>query len=105
MADGGESEVDGRVEENDDGTIIVRLHRHVKTGGESHTRITVHEFTSKILPKAERMEKEGATTEVMLDIARDLCTPKGASDALRGMKDTQNLVQAVTIQMGKYQDG
>lgn len=96
-----------RLLENADGTIVIRLRKSAKLGGEEHDRLTVHEFTAKLLPKLEKMHQSGGepSLEAMLELAEDLSTPKGIVGELRSHADVELVVDAVNRQAGKYQDG
>lgn len=88
-----------RIDENADGSLVLKLHHPVTFEGADIERLTMRKITVFALRKV--VNDKG--TYNALDMACVLALPEGAADKLDSAVDADLLVLAVQTQMGKYQ--
>lgn len=87
---------DARLEENADGTIIVKLNRPVRVGSEDVARLTVGRMKAK---HVRQVTRAGGGLDDYADL---IVTPEGATGELESDEDHVAVMRAVDRQLGKY---
>lgn len=90
---------DARLEENSDGTIIVKLTRPARVGSEDLHRLTVGRIKAKHVRQVTRAEGS------LDDYADLIVIPEGATGELESEEDHVAVMRAVDRQLGKYLSG
>lgn len=93
------AEADARLEENGDGTIIVRLLCPVQVAGETLHRLTVGRVKVRHVRDSRGREDE------VDHYADALVRPAGAVGELESDADYTAVIRAVERQLGKYRAG
>lgn len=94
-------DVESRIIENSDGTLIVRLVEPVKLRGETVERVTLRRIRAR---DARIYLDEGGlnTNALMLDLASSIAVPNGIVDELLCHADMLAVVEATVRLVGKF---
>lgn len=94
-------DVESRIIENSDGTLIVRLVEPVKLRGETVERVTLRRIRAR---DARIYLDEGGlnTNALMLDLASSIAAPSGIVDELLCHADMLAVVEATVRLVGKF---
>lgn len=94
-------DVESRIIENSDGTLIVRLVEPVKLRGETVERVTLRRIRAR---DARIYLDEGGlnTNALMLDLASSIASPSGIVDELLCHADMLAVVEATVRLVGKF---
>lgn len=90
-----------QIEENSDGTILVRLKRTVTIGREPYERVTIRELTGRQMRRIEGAQ-DNASAAAIMDVANELSDPPGIADMVRCQQDLTAIMEATTRQVGKF---
>lgn len=101
------SDLDSRILENSDGTLIVRLLQPITVGGETHERVTIRRVTGRIARSTiyDGLDENGGgsvTLPKLIDLANALSAPSNAADDVLCEADVLALATAAAKQLGKF---